>query len=146
LSEPPQSAFEGVIGNGISAGDQVTAALAAALGLDLDRRNTPRELRRALARPDAPHPGRLGPCVSALDAWADAPVVRDARERRNLAVHAHYEKKPYKPHLTWLLEEVTLRGRPSPYRGSLEIHGYCETFVAALAVLERVIGCVRPFA
>ncbi len=138
-----QSAFEGVIGNGISAGDQAAAALAAAAGLDLGTRNTPRELLRALAHADAAPADELAPCVSAIRAWADEPVVRDARERRNLAVHAHYEKKPNKLHLTWLLEEVTPRGRPSPYRGSLEIHSYCETFVGTLGALERANDCVR---
>src|SRR4051794_35381645 len=72
-----QSAFEGVIGNGISAGDQVAAALATALGLDLGRRNTPRELLRALARPDAPAVGGLSDCVGELDAWEGEAIVHD---------------------------------------------------------------------
>jgi hypothetical protein len=138
-----QSAFEGVIGNGISAGDQAAAALGAAAGVDLGRRNTPEELLRALARADRQPVDELAACISALRAWADEPVVRDARERRNLAVHAHYEKRPYKLRLTWLLDEVFVRGRSSPYHGALEIHSYCEAFVGSLAHLERVIDCVR---
>jgi hypothetical protein len=141
-----QSAYEGVIGNGISAGDQAAAALAAAAGLNLGRRNTPRELLRALTRAGAPLADDLALCTSALRAWADEPVVRDARERRNLAVHAHYEKRPYKLRLTWLLDEVVVRGRTSPYDGSLEIHAYCEVFVGSLVRLERVIDCGRAHA
>jgi hypothetical protein len=134
-----QRAFEGLIRNGFSAGDQAWAALAAAAGVRR-RRNTP-ELRRALA--NAPVSDELGRCISALGAWTDKPIVCDARVRRNLAVHDHYEKKPYKLHRTWLLEEVSLRDGPSPYRGSLEIHSYCETFVRALSVLERALDCIR---
>jgi hypothetical protein len=138
-----QSAFEAVLGNGISAGDQVAGALAAAVGLDLGRRNTPRELLRIIGRKDAPPTRDLAPCIEALRAWAEEPIVRDARERRNLAVHAHYEKRPYRAHLTWLLEEVTVLGQPSPYRGSLEIHIYSERYVDTLARLERATDCVR---
>jgi hypothetical protein len=138
-----QSAFEGVVGNGISAGDQAAAALGAAAGVDLGRRNTPEELLRALARADRQPVDELAACISALRAWADEPVVRDARERRNLAIHAHYEKQPYKLRLTWLLDEVFVRGRSSPYHGALEIHSYCEAFVGSLAHLEGVIDCVR---
>lgn len=141
-----QSAFEGVIGNGISAGDQAAAALGTAVGVDLGRRNTPGALQRALAGLDRAGVDELASCISALRAWADEPVVRDARERRNLAVHAHYEKRPYKLRLTWLLDEVVVHGRPSPYRGSLEIHIYCEAFVGSLARLEHLVDCIRPHA
>jgi hypothetical protein len=52
-------------------------------------------------------------------------------------------RRPYKLRLTWLLDEVFVRGRSSPYHGALEIHSYCEAFVGSLAHLERVIDCVR---
>jgi hypothetical protein len=141
-----QSAFEGVIGNGISAGDQAAAALGAAVGIDLGRRNTPGELLQALARAESQPIDELAPCVSALRAWADEPVVCDARERRNLAVHAHYEKRPHKLRRTWLLDEVVVRGRLSPYHGPLEIHSYCKAFVGSLARLERLIDCISTHA
>jgi hypothetical protein len=140
-----QSAFEGVISNGISAGDQAAAALAAAAGVNLGRRNTPAELMQALAHADPPPVDELASCIDQLRAWADEPIVRDARERRNLAVHSHYEKRPFRLRLTWLLEEVLVRGQPSPYGGSLEIHNYCEAFVGALARLERLIDCIRAY-
>jgi hypothetical protein len=138
-----QSAFEGIIGNGISAGDQSAAALANALGRDLGRRNTPRELLRILDRDTAGASGDVARCIELLRGWAEEPIVRDARERRNLAVHAHYEKRPCKLHLTWLLDSVTIRNQPSPYDGSLEIHSYCGAFAAALAHLEQMVDCLR---
>jgi hypothetical protein len=97
---------------------------------------------RWLAR-TGPPAEELASCISALRAWADEPIVRDARERRKLAVHAHYEKRPYRLRLTWLLDEVIVRGQPSPYQGSLEIHAYCEAFVGALTRLEHLIGCIH---
>lgn len=138
-----QSAFEGVISNGISAGDQIAAALAAAAGVDLGRRNTPRELIRAVDRAEARLVGNVAQCVDVLQAWAGDPIVRDARERRNAAVHSHYEKRPHKSRLTWLLEAVAVRGRPSPYQGTLEVHNYCEAFVGTLAQLEAVVASVN---
>jgi hypothetical protein len=135
-----QRAFEGVIGNGFSAGDQAWTALAAAAGLK-PRRRPPDKLRRALA--NARVSDELVPCISALEAWTDESIVHDARKRRNRAIHHYYEKKPYKPHGTWLLKDVTPRGEPSSYHGSLEVHSYCETFVDALAVLERALDCIR---
>jgi hypothetical protein len=62
--------------------------------------------------------------------------VRDARARRNTAVH-HYEKRPYKPKGTWMLDEVTIRGEVSPYHGLLDVHSYWATFVEKLASLEK---------
>ena len=139
-----QRAFEGAISSSISAGDQVSAALAAAAGINLGRGNTPRGLLRALASPDGAHSlEQLKPCVNALRTWHEDPVVQDAHERRNLAMHAHYEKRPYKVRLTWLLEEISPWGQPSPYHGTLEIHGYCDALVATLVHLDRAIDCVR---
>jgi hypothetical protein len=138
-----QSAFESVIGNGISAGDQSAAALADVLGLDLRRRHTPRELLAVVDRDTAAAGDDVARCIELLRSWTEKPIVRDARERRNLAVHAHYEKRPYKLHLTWLLDTVTIRNEPSPYDGSLEIHAYCEAFAAALAHLEQIVDGLR---
>jgi hypothetical protein len=70
-----QRAFEGLLASGISAGDQLSAALAERFGLRL-RRSTPRDL---LAR--APAGDEL---VDAFRAWAESAIVRDARRRRNL--------------------------------------------------------------
>jgi len=62
----------------------------------------------------------------------------DARRRRNLAVHESYVKTPMALQRTWLLEPVTIVGRPSPYEGPLEVHTYCDAYVETLAELEVV--------
>jgi len=125
-----QRALEGILNGGASAGDQLAQALARRLGLRLGR-NTPSELLRAVAA-RAPELGELERQVDAFSAWANEPIVRDARERRNLAVHAHYEKRPYREKLTWLLDAITIRGEPSVYNGPLDVHTYCATYVATL--------------
>ena len=40
--------------------------------------------------------------------WTSEAIVGDARERRNSAVHHHYEKRPNKVEATWVLGEVTV--------------------------------------
>src|SRR4051794_7343050 len=62
-----QRAFEAVLGNGTSAGDQLSAALAAVIGVEL-RRNTPAELRRRAGN-------RGDDLVQRFLEWAELPVV-----------------------------------------------------------------------
>jgi hypothetical protein len=126
-----QRAFEGLISSGTSAGDQLSAALAVRAGVRL-RRNTPAELLRRLADSD-------DELVALFRQWAESAVVRDARRRRNLAIHAHYVKRPYRQELTWLLEPVTVDGQPSPYEGPLDVHSYAAAYAESLDLLERVI-------
>jgi hypothetical protein len=69
--------------------------------------------------------------------------MRDARARRNSAVHHHYEKRPYKPRGTWMLDEVTIRGEASPYQGPLDVHSYCATYVETLTLLEKATNSLQ---
>jgi hypothetical protein len=125
-----QRAFESVIGNGTSAGDQLSAALARRAGVRLPR-NTPADLGRRAGGSD-------DELVRRLVQWAELPVVVDARRRRNLAVHAHYVKRPYRPELTWLLDPIQIAGEGSRYEGQLDVHSYTENYLAALHELEKI--------
>jgi hypothetical protein len=124
-----QRAFEGLISSGVSAGDQLSAALAERAGVRL-RPNTPAALLERISDGDE--------LICAFRDWAELPVVRDARQRRNLAIHAHYEKRPYRPELTWLLEPITVRGAPSPYDGPLDVHSYAAAYAESLAALAHI--------
>jgi hypothetical protein len=90
-----------------------------------------------LAQEPIPARDELEPCIQHLREWAEEAIVRDARARRNSAVHHHYEKRPYRPKGTWMLDEVTIRGEVSPYQGQLDVHSYCATYVEKLASLDK---------
>lgn len=62
---------------------------------------------------------------------------------RNRAVHHHYQKRPYRPELTWLLDPVQIGGKPSPYQGPLDVHDYCANYFTALAKLEEAARLVE---
>lgn len=131
-----QDAFEDIISRGFSAGDQLAEAVALKAGLRI-RNNSPEKLLKRLAGESTPARAPFESCIQYLRDWTDEAIVRDARARRNSAVHHHYEKRPYKPKGTWMLDEVTVGDGPSPYRGPLDVHSYCATYVDRLALLER---------
>lgn len=131
-----QDAYEGIISRGFSAGDQLAEAIALKAGVRI-RNNSPEKLLKKLAHEPLPALDELESCIQHLRDWAEEAIVRDARARRNTAVHHHYEKRPYKPEGTWMLDEVTIRGEVSPYQGPLDVHSYCATFVEKLASLEK---------
>ncbi len=64
----------------------------------------------------------------------------------SLNVRRSDEKRPYKLSLTWLLDEVEVRGELSPYHRSLEIHAYRAAFVRSLPHLDRLINGIRAHA
>ncbi len=131
-----QDAYEDVISRGFSAGDQLAEAIALRAELRI-RNNSPEKLLKTLEQKAVPARDGLEPSIRHLREWAEEAIVRDARARRNSAVHHHYEKRPYKPKGTWMLDEVTIRGEVSPYQGLLDVHSYCATFVDKLASLEK---------
>lgn len=92
------------------------------------------------AAPTAPD---LTPFVEALRTWTAEAIVRDAYARRNLAVHAHYAKRPNHVRRTWLLKPVPVDGSASPYQGPLDVHGYCEAYIGALTRLEQIADACR---
>jgi hypothetical protein len=76
--------------------------------------------------------------IDAFRAWAESAIARDARRRRNLAIHAHYENRPHRTELTWLLDPVEVDGKPSPYDGPVDVHSYAAAFAESLTALERI--------
>jgi hypothetical protein len=131
-----QDAFEGIIFRGFSAGDQLAEAIALKAGLRIPN-NSPEKLLQRFAQDSFPAPPEFASCIQHLRDWSGEAIVRDARARRNSAVHHHYEKRPYKPKGTWMLDEVTIRREVSPYDGPLDVHSYCATYVDKLALLEK---------
>jgi hypothetical protein len=131
-----QRALEGILSRGTSAGDQLAGALAAEMGVSL-KRNTPQSLLKLIDdQPEAA--SQCTDLVQAFRAWANEPIVRDARSRRNLAIHDHYEKSPNRLIKTWLLEEILVDRKPSPYHGPLDVHTYCEGFINTLQLLRPI--------
>jgi hypothetical protein len=131
-----QDAFEDIISRGFSAGDQLAEAIALKAGLQI-RNNSPEKLLKRLEKTSVPSRDEFESCIQRLREWTEEAIVRDARARRNSAVHHHYEKRPYKLQGTWMLDAVTIRGEVSPYQGLLDVHSYCATFVEKLASLEK---------
>jgi hypothetical protein len=131
-----QDSYETIIARGFSAGDQLAEAIAIKVGLRI-RNNSPDKLLKALAD-DGADPTELE-STQYLREWAQEQIVRDARLRRNSAVHHHYEKRPYKPEGTWILEKANPRGEESPYEGPLDVHSYCATYVEKLDLLEKAV-------
>jgi hypothetical protein len=131
-----QDAYEDIISRGFSAGDQLAEAIARKTGLRI-RNNSPETLLKRLAQEPVPARDELEPSIEHLREWAEEAIVRDARARRNSAIHHHYEKRPYKPEGTWMLDEVTIRGEVSPYQGPLDVHSCCATYVEKLSLLEK---------
>jgi hypothetical protein len=136
--EEIQPNFEGVLTSSFSAADQLAAAAAHRLGLNVGHAS-PGPLLRAVDERGG-EVGGLAACLALLRQWTCEPVVVDARRQRNLAVHDHYEKRPYKPELTWVLDPVLVQDKPSPYRGPRDVHSYCALFAAELAKLESAAG------
>lgn len=81
-------------------------------------------LADAQAAPDEP-----ARSLKLLREWSHDPVVLDARKRRNASVHHHYEKRPYKPMATSVLDELTA----SVYSGRRQ-----------LCLSARSIGAAEP--
>ncbi len=98
---------------------------------------------KKLAQEPIPAREKLEPSIQQLCEWAEEAIVRDARARRNSAVHHHYEKRPYRPKGTWMLDEVAIRGETSPYQGPLDVHSYCATYVEKLALLEKAASSLQ---
>jgi hypothetical protein len=138
--EEIQMNFEGVIGSGASAADQLAEGLALRLGLRV-RNASPERVLEALSRENNRPRGEA--CVGLLRAWTRDPIVSDTHRRRNRAVHHHYRKRPDKLELTWLLDPVQIAGEDSPYHGSLDVHTYCANYVAALKRLEALAACIE---
>ena len=84
--------------------------------------------------------------VEAFRSWASEAIVRDARARRNLAIHAHYEKSPNPLIRTWLLEAVQVDGEASPYTGPLDVHAYCELYLEKLGTSSACPLRISPTA
>jgi hypothetical protein len=139
--EEVQLDFEGVLASGSSAADQLAEAIVRKLRLSVRNASPERVL---YAVDEQKHDGgKLAPCLELLREWANEAVVVDAHRRRNRAVHHYYKKRPYKPELTWMLNEVRIGGEPSPYKGPLDVHSYCANYIAALAKLEVAVLCVE---
>ena len=131
--------FEGLIGAGSSAGDQISEAVARLLGVKI-RTNSPGKLLNRidqLAISD-----ELARCLVSLRTWVETPIVQDAHKRRRLAVHHHYVKAPNRLLGSWMLEEEEIDGAPSPYAGPLDIHSYGAVYMQALEELERCVTCL----
>lgn len=129
--EDIQLNFEGVIRNGESAVDQLAEAVASRLGLRLRNPSAQRVIQAVTDKL-----GEQEPFVVRLREWVSASIVIDAHKRRRDAVHHHYEKRPYKPLATWVLEAQSINGAPSPYDGPLDVHSYCDAYVETLTLLE----------
>ena len=132
--------FEGVLASGFSAGDQLARAIATRLGIK--GTDSAGNLLKALESGEVDL-AELADCTNGFLAWVREPIVRDARRRRNQAVHSHYEKTPHKLARTWILQPITLSGGPSPYKGPLDVHSYCAMYVAALRRLRDVARCLE---
>ena len=135
-----QMHFDGLLLSGASTSDKLAVAIGCIAGI---RRSEGLDLNRLLTIIGAGQAdlGEVARCADALARWAEEPIVRDARGRRNLVVHRHYKKTPNSVELTWSLDPISVSGEH--YVGPLDVHAYSEGYVATLERLAEVAACLN---
>jgi hypothetical protein len=120
-----QAHFEGVMTSLIAAGNQVSEGLKGAFELAIEEAT----LAKVLPRVPSDYRWRR-----TLEAWRTAPIARDLRQIRNLAMHHHYGKSPTGPRL-----EVQEPPTGRPYGGPRDLIGYCTAALTHGEALEPIL-------